>query len=110
MPINTAVPEYQLFATHPETYALMEVEATLFAHAFIGGSMRSYQFIEDYRIGGFYPHRMEYSFWAGLRWGPVEVGFLHMCSHRVMGSGMNMAYEQVYLRLEFGQNSKTHSR
>ncbi len=99
MPMNAVTPE---FSMEPETYVLMEMEATLFAHAFVGGSMRSFQFVEDLQAGGFYPYRMEFLFWAGLRWGPAEFGFRHMCSHRVMDSGMDMVYEQVYLRLELG--------
>lgn len=62
-------------------YTQFEAEVRLFDTAFIGGEVRT----EARRHRGdelvFYPGLSSYGFTAGLRYGGMELGFLHACQH-----------------------------
>ena len=89
-------------------YTTLEAEVQLFDnHAFIGGSTEIREW-KDKDAMSFWPERAGFAFNAGLRWGPVEIGFLHYCTHpvipfepfsnpRVLWEG---AYEKIYIRVE----------
>ncbi len=92
-------------------YDRMETEVQLFNnHIFVGGSVETRMWKNEMAIY-FWPERAGFAFNAGLRWGPVEIGFLHYCTHpviprkpysnpRVLWEG---AYEKIYIRVEGGK-------
>ena len=79
-------------------YTQFEAEVMIFSLIFVGGSTRcvfspiagSYQF---------QPQIMEYLFRAGIRYGPIEVGFRRKCDHRREYLGGLGVHEEFYLRL-----------
>jgi hypothetical protein len=91
----------------PQHYTTFEVEAEAFEHLFIGGEIRTRMYgVKD--SWTFSPFADEYTFRAGVRFGPVEMGFRHLCTHPVVpyiaSSGVDIAYEgayeELYVRVE----------
>jgi hypothetical protein len=105
------------FGPHDEYSDVFYTDFGLTAHAtkyfFIGGNVRTFTiFNEDSKVSAipnFIPFLVDYSFFAGIRLYGFEIGFRHLCSHPVNGSGgyqepileNNRAYEEIYLRFEF---------
>lgn len=92
-------------------YTTLEAELQfLDNHAFIGGRTEIREW-KDLAAMGFWPERAGFAFNAGLRWGPVEIGFLHYCTHPVIPFEplrepsvlWEGAYEKIYLRVEGGK-------
>lgn len=92
-------------------YTTLDAEVQLFDnHAFVGGSteIREWKYPDAMK---FSPERAGFAFNAGLRWGPVEIGFLHYCTHPVVPFlpyykptvVWEGAYEKIYIRVESGQ-------
>lgn len=87
-------------------YTDLEAEVELFGCAFIGGGVRTsvYWLGDDYT---FWPHKSAYRFFAGLRWGPMELGWRHYCIHPTIPMFQYLdatalwegAYEELYLRV-----------
>lgn len=109
MPVNSWVMQDagQYFIDNQQYYTQFEIEAEAFEHIFIGGSVKTMMYARDnYRT--FKPFVDEYMFYTGLRFGPIEAGFRHFCTHPVV-TYMGLrdtdikyegAYEQIYLRVE----------
>jgi hypothetical protein len=84
----------------------MDARATAWGFLFVGGEVKTlmYKTLAGY---DFSPERMLYGFNAGVKWGAVELGFRHFCTHPISpytsypGPALyEGGYEEVYLRLE----------
>lgn len=90
----------------PQLYATFELDAQA-GPVFAGGEITTRMYASENRYT-FYPFADEYTFRTGLRWGPVEVGFRHLCTHPVIPyietSGADIqyegSYEELYIRVE----------
>jgi len=84
-------------------YTHFEVEAILADVAFVGGSTDIYSaYISPLAYA---PFDARYHFTAGLRYGPLEVGWRHTCIHPVLSGPREPKYlyggsDHIYLRLE----------
>lgn len=102
-------------AEEMQYYTELDAEVLLFEHIFIGGAVttRSRTAREKYGIPyNFSPFTDEYLFKAGIRFGNVEIGFRHLCTHPVIPYINSVrqvnrtpityegAYEEIYLRFE----------
>lgn len=87
-------------------YTDLEAEIELFGFAFLGGGVRTNEYLLG-DGGGFWPHKSAYRFFAGLRWGLLELGFRHWCIHPTIpifkyldaSALWEGAYEELYLRV-----------
>ena len=97
----------ELYFVGGSCYTLMEVEARLWENFFIGGGMTSY-----FMAGSpsSFPHMMDFSFNAGVRFDIIEIGWRHFCTHPVTPwlfvyaprMKWESGYEEIYLRIEVG--------
>ena len=89
-------------------YTQLEAEVLLFDLLFAGGGVRTY--ITPGSSGRtFAPNTTIYDFCAGMRRGPVEVGYRHRCFHPTLPylplrdqhiTGLEGSYDELYLRFE----------
>jgi len=100
-PADFIVSEWQI------GYTQMEAEVEFFGLLFAGGGVRTY--ITPGSGWTFAPNTTVYDFGAGLRRGPLEVGWRHRCFHPTFPyqpvfeqqfSGLEGSYDEVYIRLE----------
>ncbi len=86
-------------------YTDLQAEVVAWDHLYIGGGMRTFMWSSE-GDWTFWPHSTLYNFGAGLRWGPMELGWRHFCAHPVMpysilydpvlrGEG---AWDEIFLR------------
>ena len=59
-----------------------QATARLFKIGFITGGMTSYS-LSTSSIVEYYPIRMDFDIGAGLRYGPLEIGWFHGCYHPI---------------------------
>ena len=88
-------------------YTQLEMEALLFGHVFLGGSVRTY--VLPTEGIDFSPRSSVYDFHAGLRWRMLEAGWRHRCFHPMMPylpvldvelHGVEGGYDELYVRIE----------
>ena len=87
-------------------YITLDAEVVILDHLFIGGAVKTY-FQDQKDNYTFYPFEADYLFKAGLRFGPLELGFRHLCLHPVRPYEMyyqpqgstDGAYEEFYIRI-----------
>jgi len=104
-----------LVEKHPIAYTLytdIDGGAELFGHLFIGGGVRTSVWrLTDTGLT-FWPFNAVYRFYAGARWGPLEVGWRHYCMHPVvpyfglLGELIEPVWEgalnEWYVRVQYG--------
>ncbi len=87
-------------------YITLDAEVVILDHLFIGGAVKTY--FQDLKNNkSYYPFEADYLFKAGLRFGPLEVGFRHFCLHPVRPYEMyyqpqgstDGSYEEFYIRI-----------
>jgi hypothetical protein len=64
-------------------YVDLQAEAEFFEHLYVGGGMKAMMWSQE-KNWTFWPHTMLYNFGAGLRLGPIEIGWRHFCVHPVL--------------------------
>jgi len=88
-------------------YTLLEAEVLLFDLLFAGGGVRTY--ITPGNGWTFAPNSTIYDFRAGLRRGPVELGWRHRCWHPTLPylplrdqhiTGLEGSFDELYIRFE----------
>jgi len=114
MPTGTMI-QYALpqpYAQYLAEWTYVEFEARGQAGpVFVEGRLKSTQARLDddtATVASFHPDGMLYEVGGGLTWGPLTIGFRHMCTHPMMAylplSGgkplWEGAYEEVYARLQ----------
>jgi len=110
------IPQSQIFTyVSPRVEALDEnhlfytdLGATLFFWnvLYVGGSVKTY--VWPLAPGIWSPHKADYLFKVGLRWGIGEVGFRHWCKHPVVPylyqrDGFNTideVHEEIFIKFE----------
>jgi hypothetical protein len=89
-------------------YQQFEVEAKVFDHITLGGSVRVEDWISKPEEGiGFWPNSLASKVWVEARLGPIVVGFSHLCIHPVMPYQAYLGYdslldagrEELYVRI-----------
>ncbi len=98
-------------------YTEFEARVTAWGFLFVGGSVKTFVWLYEGEYT-FAPERSLYSLEAGVKFGPVEVGFRHYCTHPTwiylwafrygdaeygQAARWEGAYEEVYLRFEMGR-------
>lgn len=89
-------------------YTDLDAEILLFNTLFIGGGVKTTVWKFTDSDWTFFPNKAVYSFSAGLRRGPLELGFRHYCIHPVIPYFSDPdpiwegAFDEVYLRIEGG--------
>jgi len=87
-------------------YTQLEAEVLLFDLLFAGGGVRTY--ITPGNSWTLAPNTTVYDFRAGLRRGPVELGWRHRCFHPTLPylplrdqqiTGLEGSFDEIYLRL-----------
>ena len=87
-------------------YITLDAEIVILDHLFIGGAVKTY-FQDQKDNYTYFPFESDYLFKAGLRFGPLELGFRHFCLHPVRPYEMyyqpqgstDGAYEEFYIRI-----------
>ena len=86
-------------------YTELSAEVELFDLLFAGGGVRTY--VTPAEGLNFSPNTTVYDFRAGLRRGPVEIGWRHRCFHPTIAylplmdvqmAGLEGGYDELYLR------------
>ena len=63
-------------------YVDLETEIEFFKYVFIGGKAQIYMF-RNLETVAFSPRSLSSFFWAGVRYGPLEFKWTHVCTHPV---------------------------
>ena len=88
-------------------YTELQAEVELFNLLFAGGGVRTY--ITPAGGLNFSPNSTIYDFRAGLRRGPVEIGWRHRCFHPTIAylpvldinvTGLEGGYDEIYFRIQ----------
>ena len=67
----------------------------------IGGDIRTYAWAVG--MPSFFPYRAEYVIYCGAEFGPIMIGWRHLCSHPVVPYGAktmstNATYDEFFIR------------
>jgi hypothetical protein len=90
-------------------YTHLEGEVEIGELLFIGGAVTTRMEATSISLGGFVPFTDEYRFTLGFRFGPMEAGLRHMCTHPVIPLMLvndpevityEGSYEELYIRFE----------
>ena len=90
-------------------YTRLHAEIELAEVFFIGGAVTTRMEADQLQPGSFYPYTDEFLFTLGFRWGVMEVGFRHLCTHPIIPyiavSNPEVityegSYEEVYVRFK----------
>lgn len=92
-------------------YTVLQAEAVAWDYLYLAGGMKAMMWSQKGEWT-FWPHTMLYNFGAGLRLGPIEVGWRHFCVHPVMPYSIIFdphlkaegAWDEIFLRVEVKVN------
>lgn len=99
----------EINSDQPVQVTKFDVEALVFDHFFVGGSMACHAIApwdRDTNNKSFKPITLDSQIWVGAQFGSVTVTYLHMCGHPVESqtyarpNRRNEAYEEVSVRFE----------
>ena len=87
-------------------YTELQAEVIMFDTLFAGGCIRTSVWQLQESGYTFFPHKAVYTFYAGARWGLLEVGWRHFCIHPVVPffaliqpeAIWEGAYDELYIR------------
>ncbi len=104
--LNSLPTEVKHIRNESVLYITLDAEIQLFNSVFIGGAVKTY-FQDDTTDYSYLPFEADYLFKAGLRFGPLELGFRHFCLHPVRPYEMyyqpqgstDGSYEEFYIRI-----------
>jgi hypothetical protein len=94
-------------------YVDMQAEAVAWGHLYLQGGMKAMMWSQADNWT-FWPHTMLYNIGAGLRWGPLDLGWRHYCVHPVMPYSIlydpvltsEGAWDEVFLRVQIQVGGK----
>lgn len=92
----------RVYEVDRELYSCLSAEISAYGTVFVGGSVRTGMWWQ--RGEWIWPHMADYLVWAGLRFGPLEVGWRHRCVHPVIPAytrpdlPTERFYEEAYIR------------
>jgi hypothetical protein len=61
----------------------MAAELRIAGIGYVGGDIRIYEWMNEAAFLDFWPNRGAFSFRAGLRFGGLEIGYEHYCTHPI---------------------------
>ena len=92
-------------------YVDMQAEGIAWKHLYLQGGMKAMMWSQpdDWT---FWPHTMLYNIGAGLRWGPLDLGWRHYCVHPVTPYAIlydpqlraEGSWDEVFLRVQVKVN------
>ena len=97
----------RLYPVAYTAYVDMEAEVVVLDMFFAGGNVRTSVWQQENSGWTFFPHKAVYSFFAGARWGMLELGWRHFCIHPVIPFFELIqpkpiwegAFDEIYLRI-----------